>query len=228
VGRELSALAGVRRSWVSFELPGYREHVGSATYTDFSYEGLPPIERDLDDELNWLLQQPIAKNSLAEHYSDPVRAATAEGLDQVASGVNLPPAFARFIGSQEPRERIRSCTDCYLDLGDFAVPVEDGLLVHFLSDSQWVCHWLLYEGPDGEAVVVSDDPLGFELGADESTRRELTPATMEASVCAESFSEFLYRFWIENEIWFRLVRPGLLRRPKLTEEQQRYAAHYAA
>jgi hypothetical protein len=107
------------------------------------------------------------------------------------------------------------------------VALDDGLLVHFLSDSQWVCHWLLYSGPGGEAVVVSHDPLGFELGEDEVTLRELSSATMDASVCAESFSEFLYRFWIENEIWFGLAAPGLLRRPELTDEQRRYVEHYA-
>jgi hypothetical protein len=228
MGRELTALPGARRSWVSFELPGYREPPGGfATYSDFSYEELPPIERALDDRLGWLIEQPEVKSSLAEQDRDPVRAATGEELEQVASGVKLPPAFAGFIASEEPRRRIRSCTDCYLDLGDFAVALDEGLLVHFLSDSQWVCHWLLYSGPDGEAVVVSYDPLGFELGEDEVTARKLSTATMDASVCAESFSEFLYRFWIENEIWFRLMRPGLLRRPGLTDEQRRYAEHYA-
>jgi hypothetical protein len=32
---------------------------------------------------------------------------------------------------------------------------------------------------------------------------------------------FLYRFWLENTIWFNLD----LRKP-LTEEQQRYLSHY--
>ena len=36
----------------------------------------------------------------------------------------LPPAFVGFMGSDEPRARIRSCNDCYLDLGDFAAPVD--------------------------------------------------------------------------------------------------------
>jgi Ion channel len=37
--------------------------------------------------------------------------------------------------------------------------------------------------------------------------------------------EFLYRFWIENEIWFSLVDPHAEPRP-LTDEQRRYAEHY--
>jgi len=27
-------------------------------------------------------------------------------------------------------------------------------------------------------------------------------------VCADSFAEFLYRFWIENEIWYALHEGG--------------------
>jgi hypothetical protein len=47
------------------------------------------------------------------------------------------------------------------------------------------------------------------------------PTTAEAIVCAEFFSEFLYRLWIENEIFFRLRE-----RDALTPEQGRYAEHY--
>jgi hypothetical protein len=187
------ALHAVRRSWVSFELPGFREPPGGyATYSDFSYEELPPIEDDLDDGLRWLTEKPRRQ--------------------ELARRAGFGPCESRDRGGARP-------------VGFGAL--DHGLLVHFLSDSQWVCHWLLYSGPDGEAVVASYDPLGFELGEDEVTLRELSSATMDASVCAESFSEFLYRFWIENEIWFELAAPGLLRRPKLTDEQPRYVEHYA-
>jgi hypothetical protein len=63
---------------------------------------------------------------------------------------------------------VRSCTACYLDLGDLLVPVaghaaDDAWLIHFLSDQQWVMHWLLYADHDShEAVVATHVPLGFE------------------------------------------------------------------
>jgi hypothetical protein len=224
----VTALPAVRRSWVSFDLPGYREGPRFATYSEFAYDDLPPVERSLDEDLRWLLVEPAVRGSLAEPDSDPARPATVEELNRVASVLEMPPAFRSFLALEEPQKRIRSCTDCYLDLGDFSVPLDDGTLVHFLSDSQWVCHWLLYMGPDGESVVVSYDPLGFELGEDEETVREVQSSTLDAAVCAESFSEFLYRFWIENEIWFALARPGLLPRPRLTDEQERYLAFYGA
>jgi len=144
--------------------------------------------------------------------------------------MELPRSFVTFVGSDEPRARVRSCTDCYLDLADFSVPVVGGgYLIHVLSDSQWVLHWLLYVGPErSEAVVVSEHPLGFELSDEdkEETMRLFDPARGEAAVCADSFSEFLYRFWIENEIWFDLADPDEEQRP-LTPEQRRYVERYA-
>jgi hypothetical protein len=121
---------------------------------------------------------------------------------------------------------VRSCTACYLDLGDIAVDVAgEGWLIHFLSDQQWALHWLLYAGSDGsEAVVVTDSPFGFE----DAEPRISSAAVVDGGVCAPSFSEFLYRFWIENEIWFRVVEPdpGEPPEPPLTDEQRRYAEHY--
>jgi hypothetical protein len=71
-------------------------------------------------------------------------------------------------------------------------------------------------------VIATGIPYGFEgeapatLGANPDPAEEL--ATM---VVAESFNEFIYRFWIENEIWFAL-NDG----KPLTDEQRRYAEHY--
>jgi hypothetical protein len=129
-------------------------------------------------------------------------------LAAVASSVALPPAFRRFIEDLEPRRHIRSATACYLDLGQFAVQVgTEGTLVHFLSDQQWVLHWLLYLGPGGsEAVVVTPDALGFDDG-ESPPIRQLGEADLPRllAVCALSFEEFLYRFWAMNEIFFRVA-----------------------
>jgi hypothetical protein len=36
------------------------------------------------------------------------------------------------------------------------------------------------------------------------TGRVFDPGRGDGALCAESFSEFLYRFWIENEFRFKL------------------------
>jgi hypothetical protein len=231
--RLVGPLADLQRVWLSSELPGYREHpTDYATYSGFAFDELPPIERSLDDELRWLLREPTVQRSLARADQVATRPATLAQLMLLLGGHStgaLPRSFTRFIESDEPRARIRSCTNCYLDLADFAIPVSDGgWLIHFLSDSQWVLHWLLYSGPDGsDAVAVTDSALGFELGDDEDgTVRVFDPSTSTAAVCADSFSEFLYRFWIENEIWFNLADPDRSEPRPLSDEQRRYAEHY--
>ena len=135
--------------------------------------------------------------------------------------MSLPRPFEIFVSDPKPRTHIRSCTACYLDLGDVLVSAsEEGWLIHFLSDQQWVIHWLLYLGRDGkEAVVATEEPFGFVTDDAVHDRFDLTAGN--PTVCADSFSEFLYRFWIENETWFRL-NPGNLEFP-ITDEQRRYA-----
>jgi hypothetical protein len=151
-----------------------------------------------------------------------------------------PPAFLTFVRSSEPRTRIRSSTACYLDLADFPVSVDShAWLIHFLSDQQWVGHWHLYLDADGsEAVVWTYPPYGFELGepdeepewaSDFDPRRSgvFDFGASASLVCANSFSEFLYRFWIENEISYALDEGGhQVTRHGLTDEQRRYAEHY--
>ncbi len=188
------------------------------------------IQRPLDPKLTWLLQQPRVQGSLG-HVDDgdpvPERAATSAQLDALLGGttIALPRAFTTFISEPEMRMRVRSATACYLDLAQFAVDVAGGgSLIHFLSDQQWILHWLVYVGAHGsEAVVVTETPLGFE--ADEHRFARFDPASDSASVCAGSFSEFLYRFWIDNEIYFRSLPNARNERP-LTDEQRRYAEHF--
>ena len=227
----MGALPTLPRAWWSTDLPGFREHPEPfATYSAFSYAGLPPIRRPLDPDLRWLREQPVVARSLGDvDAGDAVaeRRATAADLQALLEGrqIALPPSFRVFVTDPEPRRRVRSATLCYLDLGQFVVDVKGGgSMLHFLSDQQWILHWLLYVGDDGsEAVVVSETPLGLE--ADEHSFARFDPTTDTANVCAESFSEFLYRFWIDNEIYFRTARTAHDETP-LTDEQRRYAEHF--
>jgi hypothetical protein len=226
----VTELASLPRWWLGLELQGYRpEPEGGGTYSAFRYADLPPPVPGLDDDLGWLLEAPPVPESLAEEpagrHPDPERPATPHQLEELVgeTSLRLPRSFQTFVASDDPRSRVRSATCCYLDLGEMLVPAgERGALVHFLSDQQWVLHWLLYCDADGgECVVVTDVPFGFH-GYDEPVP-DSDPGGNDSAVCAESFSEFLYRFWIENEIWFALEEA----RP-LTGAEQAYVDHYAA
>jgi hypothetical protein len=225
-------LPATERCWLSVELPGYREHPAPATYSQFPADELPPIEHRLDDGLGWLLALPPVAGSLADRRPgdpEPTRPANRDELSRLSVvTASLPGSFVAFMASDGPRRRIRSATACYLDLADRATPVAGGgTLIHFLSDQQWALHWLLFVGPDGsEAVLGTDQPIGFlDPGEPYAPLERFDPASPLGCICAESFTEFLYRYWIENEIWFRLAAPGGERLP-LSAEMLAYVEHY--
>jgi hypothetical protein len=79
--------------------------------------------------------------------------------------------------------------------------------VHLLSDQQWCLHWLVYVDANGsESVVTTAEPLGFKLGLDDWEKPIPPVVPLDGSydlrVCADSVNEFLYRFWIENELFY--------------------------
>jgi hypothetical protein len=223
----VSAVDGLSKEWWSFNLPGYRE-VEHGTYRAITDP--PPIERELDDEVEWLRREPRVARSLEDIDTDrhpaPRRRASAKELRNLIgnSDLRLPASFITFISEPDLHGRIRSCTYSYLDLGDFPVTSDGGMFIHFLSDQQWISHWSLYAGVRGtEAVIVSEQPLGFRDDDRVHDRLDLTFG--RAAVCADSFSEFLYRYWIENEIFFRVADEAGVE-PPLTQEQQRYAEFF--
>jgi len=131
----VETLAELPRVWAGTYLPGHHDW-GDAfplapTYLGFPLDWVPPIERELDDELRWLLREPPVEESLSGN-------ATRADLDALLTGktVVVPPSFAAFIGSAEPRKRLRSATDCYIRLPDSIVRFGEGWLITFLADSQ--------------------------------------------------------------------------------------------
>jgi hypothetical protein len=203
----VSQLPDLPRLWPTIGVPGIFD--GRATYSTVDLDSLPPVAAALDGSMTWLLGTPTRDPSLTRGPDDPAeRDADAAGLRVVAPGRPWPEAFRSFIEDPEPRRHVRSATACHLDLAHFGVRVSDGgELIHFLSDQQWVVHWLLYLGPDGsEAVVATPEPLGFDDGEGEPVH-EVDPGARARSlaVCADSFEQFLYHYWAMNELFFRLA-----------------------
>ncbi len=228
--------SNMKAGWWSIELPEFRPHPKLSTYSLFSYSDLPPIVEEIDDDFHWLKSQSVKESSLIEgSYPDGGRPNLTK-LDKIASEYNLklPMSFTTFIHSTELHERIRSCTDCYLDLADRAVRTKgtiQGCLVHFLSDSQWVLHWYIHVDPFGNHfVATSPNAYGFtfdDIVSDAHAsyqKSEIDLQGEEIWFCARTFNEFIYRFWLENEIWYALA---LEERP-LTVIEQTYVAHYSS
>jgi hypothetical protein len=220
----------MKTGWWSFELPYYRPHLKRGTYSLFSYQDLPSIVENLDNSFEWLKAQSIKEDSLFEgSYADGSKPDLRK-LARIASetDINLPESFVTFMNSTELHQRIRSCTDCYLDVGDYAVKTKgsiEGYLLHFLSDSQWVLHWYIHTDQHGNHFIVTSlNAYGFAF-EDENGNAFATEIDIQEEdiwFCAPSFTEFMYRFWLENEIWFALAEEE---RP-LTKTEQAYVDRY--
>ncbi|MDX2060766.1 MAG: hypothetical protein SFV24_23340 [Gemmatimonadales bacterium] len=173
------------------------------TYGRYSYDQLPPVPFDLLGGFEWLEQAP----PLADHIGTEKAAENPGALTVLRdacrrAGLTLPISFDRYLSTPALWSRVRSCTDCYLDLCPAPVPDPEGTgyLVRFLSDSQSCLFWYLYLRSSAldHAIVASPDFYGVELEQWHDRR----PDPKALVFCAESFEAFMARFWLENEIWF--------------------------
>lgn len=236
------ATAPFATGWYSFDLGQYRPCDG--TYCLSAYDSLPPLpDAPLDGSFGWLAPLSAQHDQLMDvlRPDDMTLARLTGRMDALADqarklGLTLPASFAPFMTNVALQDRIPSCTAC-----EFALPSrisrsvadDGGYLISFLHDQQDVLVWYLYLTPTGEQrVVVSPyDYAGDEdapntadsapSAGDGLTDQQRAAITANTFICAPTFEAFLYRFWLENTIWFAL-NDG----KPLTDEQRRYVAHY--
>ena len=98
---------------------------------------------------------------------------------------------------------------------------EGGYLLRFYSEGQDCLHWYLYlSQPMYHCVVVSGEFFGGDdLLEDEE---DIDDKSGKFWFCAPSFEAFIYRTWIENEIWHALSYDH----DPLTTEEEAYLSHY--
>ncbi len=222
--------------WIHIQLPGYRELPQHNTYESSQLADLPLIPIRLDDDCEWLRTHGVVQvRGGFNQYERDIQPSFVEEL-ALRAHVQLPKSFRRFMTHPELQSRVRSCTDCYLDPGERIVETIGsipGHLVHFLSDSQSCSQWYLHILPEGDSAVLASPDL-YSLKVENSDWIEnpscrlerIDLSGLEFAYCASSFSEFLYRFWIENEIWFALVDK---RKPRsFSALELDYVGHYAA
>lgn len=194
--------------WLGTELEGaglesVRPNV-VGTYGRYEYDRLPPLPfEQLHGNFDWLSSAPPRRSNIGlEKAIENAQALVALRQRSMALGLRLPAEFVKFMESPSLQERIRSNTDCFLDLCASPVrsPVGGGYLIRFLSDSQGCIFWYLYltEGGQDHAVVAS--PGFYGIDDEQWLDGERDPTDIVFS--AESFEIFLCRFWLENEIWF--------------------------
>lgn len=218
----MSFLAGLPRAWVTIHVPGTPVEGGLATYYAYPSDRLPSVPSDVTT-LAFLSQAARhPEDYMAQHCEWAEADLSPRTVADVLGNVQaLPDDFSRFLDGDGLRDRLRSATDSYFDLAHSAVEVADGRLLHLVSDSQWVYHWLLYLSDSGDSAVVGTSfPAGFNLDDDEADfwRTEEWGFTL----VADSFAEFAWRWWMDNEIFYRVH----VEKSGLTAEQQRYVDGY--
>jgi hypothetical protein len=78
---------------------------------------------------------------------------------------------------------------------------------------------LLFAGAGEQTVVTTSFPAGFALTSDD---RRAYPGEPTYEICANTFLELIWRFWMEDEIWFAVAYEN----NPLTSSQHHYMNHY--
>lgn len=193
------------RWWIT---PGGDLWAGTATYLSIPYANLPALPA-ISDDFAWLPPPPRDQSSTLK--ADAEKVANLPQLVRSAStlGLELPPGFVRFMADATLQATVPTCTDCFLELSESLIPVPGcgpACVVRFLSDSQACVMWYLLLHPQQPACVVASpyflEPDLYEAMKSDDDAPQHDDLIWHAAICADSFMEFMYRFWIENAIWF--------------------------
>ncbi|MCA1706735.1 MAG: hypothetical protein LC808_27115 [Actinobacteria bacterium] len=198
-----------------------------ASYLRFDLDAQPRVE-GLRDHLAWLEREPEKLEWSIEHSEGgpPVRPLDLVELEAVAGDRRLPASFALFAERRDLQRRVRSATGCFLDLGAFAPRTSAGGCSFSLGPAVVSSLVDLYIGAQGgEAVLTSTAPIGFDLPSDwgdeygEVAVPDVIPldGSFDVELCADSFAEFLYRYWVEDELYFGLAEGHLSGRWRLMQ-----------
>jgi len=203
-------------AWVTIGVPG-TTHPRTSTYVLYPADGVPalPVSLSQGDGLGWLRGLSAAGSGMTpDEWSHTTTMLSTEGVDRLLRTAGASPAFERlpadlraFASEPELHRRLFSATDAYVDAGEHLEPVRGGHLLHLVSDSQWVLHWLAFIGDDGSTgVVCSADALGYVDDAEDDG----TPGrgTDEPVWVADTVAEFVWRWWADNYA-FAVAHPDL-------------------
>ena len=221
--------APFQSGWWGFDLGKYRPCSG--TYQLYPYASLPPLLAP-DESLSWL--GPLDAAAQADMPTHDAPSQTQEALSALTAnarslGLTLPPSFTTLLSSPALQARIPSCTACEFELSSAFLPcpgADGGYIATFLRDQQDCVLWYLYLMPNGVQRIVAfpgdmEQYLGEAEGGGRVKMEQITAAIRD---CAPSFASFIYRFWLENTIWFKLNSSHA---QPFTAAEQAYLDYYA-
>lgn len=210
-------------AWWGTGIEPARESTG--TYHQFKYHDQPPLPVEtFDGSFGWLRQ-----SELVSSYSSGSKW-KAFCNEKRTEGYFVPKEFETFLSDNDLPGRIKSCTDNYFQSPEpdhyESAEWEDGLFVTFYADSQYCVLWgiLLPREPGRYAPILAGPPdflFPGIWGEPEEEDEEYAPG--KPVLAASQLEQFLFRWWIENEIWYATLWEET-RRP-LTPMEQTYVDH---
>jgi hypothetical protein len=200
----------IERHWITI---GYSELWGKeGTYSRIEYQRLPELPT-IHSPFDWLSELP-QRDYGCTLDSDENEVAGFASIDAriQALGFCIPEDLRLLMTRPDIQAQIPSCTACYLDLRDTVTPLPGwpgSYAMRFMNDSQCCVLWYLLFQPNTPTRVLAShyflerkifDAMEYLASADEPLRYE--NVLDDSCICAESFGEFIFRFCIENTIWF--------------------------
>jgi uncharacterized protein (TIGR02996 family) len=221
-------LTNLEFAWWGTGIGPAREADG--TYERFLYHDQPPIPVEtLDGTFHWL----NASRPQYPYTQGPSWKAFC--AEKRAEGYFVPIEFEDFLSDTDLPARIQSCTDNYFERAPSSAVahpapsavLDDGLLVTFYADSQYCVLWaiLLPKEPGRYAPIFAGPPdaLFPSVSGADVEEGEAVYDPGKPVLAASQFEQFVYRWWIENEIWYATIWDES-RRP-LTPTEQAYLDH---
>lgn len=204
-----------------------------ATYGRFVYAQQPPLPVEkLNGTFDWLAaaiaaappeeDDGVPSSVLDDDDRDdsglPTPAGWKKRFDALRRrGFYVPPTLETLMFDRKLQLGVPTCTSNYFLSADDVTeqPYGDGLFVTFYSDQQACVLWGVWLGKGGDRYtpVLAGAP---DFEGDALSFPELT-------FCAPTLESFVYRWWLENTIWFATQWEDD-RRP-LNAEEQAYLAH---
>jgi hypothetical protein len=143
-------------------------------YGRYDFAQLPPLPFPMNGSLDWLERAPSHDQAIGNEKEREISKAIVS-LRNACNKIELalPQPFTKFMETPSLHDRIRSNTDCFLDLCPAPIPspVGNGYLIRFLADSQGCIFWYLYLTEDSTDHAVVSTP-GFYGTKEEEWQEE--------------------------------------------------------
>ena len=220
-------------AWRNFDLGTLRE--GQGTYDAWAYDSVPALPIDeFRGEFQYLDVEP-ANRAKARTTARARRMGERMVADAAEKGVALPAEFVKFMDNPALNRTFHSVTGCEFTFPDKYSPIRSGPLgegmhVLFYRDSQSCLLWDLYVHASGGHCVIARWPDYFEPDPPDTDSEEPPYTGPRAWFVAPSFEAFVYRVWVENQLWYiqnaDFLRDSGETPPRITPGIQAYIDYY--